>query len=482
MKFYAIIFSLLISCLSPLGYAQTLTDKIDALIEQQLPHATVGVLIKDAQTGQVIYQKNEDKLLSPASGMKLFTATAALYQLKPDYYFVTTLSQKGDNVYITFTGSPSLTIENLNDLLANLKKNGVTRIQGNIVLDVSRFQLPNYPNGTSYDDLGWYYSAPDSATILNENAVEYDFISAKKIGMPIQIKPKTSPQGITLINEVVTVDAEQAKDHCTLNIDIQPHNTLRLFGCLAQNAEPQPMQLAVPEPILLVKQTIQDFLNKNGLILQGKIVLGRTPADAHVIARMPSENLSVLIIHMLRESDNLYANSLTKLLGYTVTGEGTYKQGTFAMRQILSQHTAIDFTQTEIADGVGTRYNLTTPEQMVILLTNLYQDKQWRPIFFNALPQAGVSGTLEDRMKKTPLEKRVWAKTGTMHDISSLSGYLMHSEHQHLIFSIIINGINTPIEVAKSLEEKILLIIEDNYWREEEGALKSATNNVKTKQ
>ncbi len=80
--------------LSEVGNSQTLSEKIDEIIAQKLPHATVGILIKEAETGKVVYSRNADKLLSPASGIKLLTAAAALYQLKPDYRFITTLSQK----------------------------------------------------------------------------------------------------------------------------------------------------------------------------------------------------------------------------------------------------------------------------------------------------------------------------------------------------------------------------------------------------
>lgn len=103
-------------------FAQPLTAKIDEIIDQQLPRATVGVLIKDAQTGELIYSRNANKLLSPASSTKLFTAAAALYYLKPDFRFSTTLAQKGQNYYLTFTGSPSLTADNLAALVANLKR------------------------------------------------------------------------------------------------------------------------------------------------------------------------------------------------------------------------------------------------------------------------------------------------------------------------------------------------------------------------
>lgn len=450
----------LASLFCQISQAQTLSSKIDTLINQQLPHATVGIYVKDAKTGQVIYSKNADTLLSPASNTKLFTAAAALYQLHPQYQYLTTLSQKKGNIYLRFSGSPALTSEDLQHLLLKLKEQGVKTISGHIILDGSRFQPPYYPPDFSYEDLGWYYAAPSTAIILNENAKDYKFISAEKIGGPIQIKAKKDGQELRIINQVITVSKEQEKEHCNLNIDIQTHNTLRLYGCLAQHKQPLLMQLAVPDPTLLAKQIIKQALVKNGIVLKGSIIEGKTPVDAQIIASHQSAPLDRLITHFLQESDNLYGDSITKELGYALTREGTYKQGVFAIKKILAEHSHLDMTQVELADGIGGRYNLTTAKQIVVLLLDLYHDKDMQAIFMNALPQAGVSGSLKARMKKTNLEGKVYAKTGTMHDISSLSGYMIDQKDRTLIFSIMINGINKPISTAKTLEEQILLLLQ----------------------
>jgi D-alanyl-D-alanine carboxypeptidase/D-alanyl-D-alanine-endopeptidase (penicillin-binding protein 4) len=464
---YICFFLIGISIFSQFVYSQTLATKIDTIIKQQLPHATIGVLVKDAITGQIIYSKNPDKLLSPASSIKLFTAAAALFQLKPTYRFLTTLSRKKQDYYISFSGSPSLTETDLTNLLLTLKEHNVKIIQGNIILDTSRFKAPFNQGGSSIDDLGWYYSAPDTAAILDGNAVAYDFISAKELGKLAQIKPKISSKGLTIINQVITVTKEQEKDHCSLNIEMKNNNTLRLYGCLAQNSKPILMQLAIPDPILWVRQVINKVLDKNNILLKGRIINGYAPPDAVILASSQSDNLIKLITHMLRESDNLYASSLTKELAYSFTKEGTNKQGAFAIKTILSKHTNLDMSQIEIADGVGTRYNLVTPKQIIILLTDLYHDQSMKKILLNALPQAGVSGTLKERMKNTALEKIVFAKTGTMHDISSLSGFVISADARPLIFSIIINGINKPISVAKTLEEEILLAIAEDSSKNE---------------
>lgn len=450
---------LLVACLfNHTVFAGDVSEKINALIHEQLPHATVGIHVKDAESNAVIYSKYSNKLLVPASGMKLFTAAAALYYFGPKHQFETKLSEKNQNIYLTFGGDPSLSKRDLTALIAELKNHNITHIRGNFVLDTSRFKAPYYPNGISYEDLGWYYAAPDTAVMLDENTETY-IVHAKKRGDLIQIKPKNTQPALTLINQVVTVSHEQANKHCNLDIEIKSHNTLRLYGCLAINEQPRLIYLSVPDPNLLATQRIQQALKQNNIRLDGKIITGHTPSNTKHIAHVLSPVLSDLVGHMLKKSDNLYANALTKQLGFAVMHEGNHKQGAFAITKIILQHTKLDMTQVDLADGMGTRYNLVTPKHMTDLLTAIYHDNTLRPIFFTALPKAGVSGNLQERMQKTALDKHVLAKTGTMHDMSSLSGYMIDAEGSKLIFSIIINGVNQPIRRAKALEESILLIL-----------------------
>lgn len=449
----------ILSALTLPTHAESVAQKIDQLIAKDLAHAHVGVMIADAQTGDVVYEREGNKLFSPASNMKLFTAAAALYHLGPEDRYTTSLSQYKNNLYITFSGSPSLSTKDLKDLVASLSTKGMKTITGDIILDSTAFQAPYHAAGISFDDLGWYYDAPSTAIILNGNAVPYHFISAPKVGELIQIKGLSTENPLTIVNNVRTVSKEEAKEHCNLNIEIKPKNTLRLYGCLSQREKPRLMHLSISDPYLYAKQLIQQTLKDNQIHLKGQIIEGSTPSEATVLVRLHSAPLTKLITHMLEESDNLYADSITKRLGKSLTEQGTYKQGAFAIKSILAKHTHVDLHQIEIADGAGTRYNVVTPQQMLIFLTDLYQDQTMKPIFINALPRMGATGTLKDRMKKTPLENKVFAKTGSMHDISALSGYLNTPSGKTYIFSIISNGINGQLAKAKAMEEKILLAV-----------------------
>lgn len=450
--------SLITTLFAPMLHATTVEKTIDALINEHLPQAHVGIIIQDPETHQVIYQRNPKQFFLPASTIKLFTATAALYQLGTNFRYATSLQQLNQDIYFHFSGSPSFTIDDLNYLVAYLKSSQAT-LKGNIILDASAFKQPYYPSGISYDDLGWYFAAPSTAVILNENAFRVDIITNKTLGKPVQLVPKTQPPFVQITQDVTTVTKAEEKEHCNLNVVSASNNTLHLYGCIAQNDKPIPMHFAIPDPLQLAKNFIQQALHKEHITFNGKIITGKTPTNALTLTSLYSKPLLLLLKHMLQESDNLYADSLTKQLALSLKQEGTFKQGVFAIKQILGQHTTVDQNQLILSDGCGTHYDATTPEQVVALLLNLYHDTTLYPLMREALPHMGISGNLKDRLKGSVLENKVIAKTGTFHDVSALSGYLMLANGKTLVFSILINNVEKNIQLAKQLENKILLAV-----------------------
>ncbi len=456
------LYALFLLCFSPCALAVTLAEKLNHLIDSSLPYATVSVLVKDLNKQTTIYSRNTQKMLYPASGTKLFTAAAALLGLPTNYRYHTRLAKAGANYYLSFSGAPDFTQSDLFTLLGELARKSKHKINGDIILDVSQFQSPNYLNGISYDDLGWYFAAPDTAAIIDGNKKIYHFMPAQKLGQRITIIPEVKNNGLTVLNEVVTVTKEQADNHCALNLSLLPNNTVKLYGCMANNKKSRLMKLSVPDPVLQAQQYVAHFIKQNHLVFQGKITTGLMPKTATLIAQHQSAPLVNLLRHLIQESDNVYAKSLVKRLGYHMMHEGNYAQGAYAMKALLAKHTALDFTQLKIVDGVGTRYNMVTTDQIVVLLTEMYHNKKLNADWLSLFPKMGKNGKLSFRMKESALKEVVLAKTGTLHDVSSLSGYLLRSQKAPIVFSIIINGINVPVDYAKTLENKILLMLNDN--------------------
>lgn len=455
---YILIFIL---CTSNTAQAKPIKHEIQNLIDKNIPKASVSIFIKNQTQNQVIYSKNADKLLMPASGTKLFPAAAALYNWPKNHYFNTSLAKKGANYYLTFTGSPSLSKKEFYNLLSYWLDNNIHDIQGDIILDTSQIKPPYYPNGTSLDDLGWYYAAPDSAIIIDRNAINYKFISAKNLGKPIRIIPLQKNNFLKINNQAITVSPEYAKKHCEMHLALNDNNQIKIYGCMPQTANPKNEKLAIPNPELYAKDLIQDFLKTNKINFAGQIKIGRTPKQAEQLQNEKSDDLFTILKYMLQESDNVYASAITKQLGYAITGEGSNKQGIFAIRHILNKHASLKELDAQLADGVGTRYNLITSRQIVNLLSTIYTDKKLGKIFWEFLPVAGKSGSLANRMQNSPLHYKVFAKTGSMHDVTSLSGYMLNSTGEVITFSIITNNLSSTFE-GKMFEEQVLQYIYNN--------------------
>lgn len=438
--------------------ATPLETQINGLIQKTLPQASIGILIQDVDTGKTVYSKNSKQLRSLASNTKLFTAAAALLRFSPTTHFDTRLSSDKKNIYLTFEGSPDLKSVDFVSLIQKLATAYPKGIKTDIILDHTRFRPPNYPQGISYDDLGWYYTAPSSAIVIDENAASFECHTSKTIGRLANIQSqKTHP--IHLINQVITVAPDEAKHHCNLNIDRLPNNTLKLYGCLAHSETPHMMSFAISDPVLYAEALIRSTLKEAHVMFTGRILEGKTPAHTTLIANFESHSLAALIQHMLQESDNVYADNLTKQLGFIERHSGTYKEGIFTIIKTLQKHTHLDFNQIELQDGVGTRYNLATAEQMVLLMREMYRQKEMRDHLMQALPVSGQSGTLKTWAKNTELEGHVFAKTGSMHDISTLTGYLTRPNKSTLAFSILVDHFNVPIENVRTFQADLLRLV-----------------------
>jgi len=446
-------------------YSAPLTIVIPEQIQHQLPNAEVGMQVIDAESGAVLYQRDALKSFTPASNTKLFTAVAAWYQLGPKFRFQTELLAKSGtikgkviigNVYIRFGGDPSLTQSELKKLTHQLKLKGIQTIKGNFILDTHLFKRPYYAEGTSINDVAWSYMAPVSAIMLNENAVRIDIQAANQLKKKVRIQATQSAEFIKFTNNVMTVTDLAANKHCNFNVDINSDNHFSFYGCWPISKRDVRLHLSIANPFLLAKNVITTQLAKDNITLTGQIIKASSANANTVMAKHTSKPLKQLLITMLQDSNNLYANAITKMLGNSVAGEGSFKQGVYAIKRILARHTNIDTAKLVLVDGAGSRYNLLTPQQITQLLFVAYHDKALKEFLWRALPKAAKTGTLQTRMPVFNLKNNIIAKTGTMHDLSALSGYAQTASGRQVIFSILINHVVGGIKQAKQLENSLV--------------------------
>jgi len=410
-------------------------------------NATIGVIVQSLSTHRIYFSRNANRLFSPASVQKLITTTAALLFLKPRFQFTTTLKSDGTvkqgvlngNLYVIFSGDPTLKKNDLFDLFTQLRSRGIREINGNVMIDDTAFDHIPYPPGWAWDDLSYDYAAPLCTIIIDRNRFGMRFIPSEIAGSHAILKTNLPNGVIALFNHVRTTRYHTRR--CPMTIYSNDRNQYAVHGCLAQSTGMQARVLAVRDMLPLTKAYIREALARQAIFLQGSITQGRFPANSMTLAEHDSAPLSQLIIHLLKKSDNLYANALLKKMGemYFHTSGG-WQNGLLAEENILKQ-VGLDIAQVHINDGAGlSRYNFVTPSFVSQLLLFIHQTPLLKKYLIPGLPIAGDDGTLAFRMTKLRKLKCLRAKTGSLTNVSSLAGFVRSRHHGPLSFVIIVNN------------------------------------------
>ena len=404
-----------------------------------------------------------DTFMTPASTEKVLTALAAMLYFGPDWQFKTKLLvQQGSlqdghvrgDVIVKFDGAPDLTRQSLVNLLAFLKQQKITQIDGNILLDISGYAGYDHGDGSSWSDLPVCFTAPASAVVVDRNCV-YAQLNATQLGRFAEpIIPAGQP--ITITSEALVVSQQEYYSGCELRVDMNTANNYHLSGCIPQQSTPWPLSLSISDPTAWGVDLITWAAAKAGLSVAGQVKAVRhVPDNLTELAHVPSAPLNKLMDRMLKRSDNLYADSLARALGhYYLSRVGNYASGADAVRLILKNKAGIDLGSAMIVDGSGlSAHDLITPKQMLAVLEYIaLHDKELGII--DLLPVAGVSGTLGSRgsVQNKPLVRNVTAKTGTLQNVSNLAGFMTTASGKRKAFVLMANGLTFPPNIRSLLK------------------------------
>lgn len=452
---------------------ESFDQKYQSLVDSNLPTANIGVIVQDPKTGNVLFEKRSKDLFYPASNTKILTSIAALKFFGSDFQYQTSLNASlenikdnvlNDNLHIIFRGDPSLSSQDLYNLLSQLKAKGIKHIKGNIIIDDTAFEGPAYAPGWTWDSIPWYYSAPITSIILNENKVRYKL--DKPQNLYDRIKITQDDKNLPLLpfkSDITAVTFDESEHECRLNAKIR-NNEIELDGCWPMDKTPTVIELALDNPKKLTSELIADDLKKLSITLTGKIQFGKAPKDIPVLAIKRSPPLKQLLVKVLSDSNNIYTESLTKALGLVYLGEGSFQTGTRAIQEILSNDLKINLIKLPLSDGSGqSRYNLISPFIIMQLLHHMYHEPNFA-VFYNALSVNGKQGSLLARLNTAPLTGKIIAKTGSATGTSALSGYFTAQNGKEYIFSLLINHSDKSYYALKAFEDKLCkLFIEENW-------------------
>ena len=450
--FLGLIVAYLISFIANAAWSQDLSNQVDQIISKYSKDASLGVMIQNIADGETLYAYRAHDFFIPGSTAKLFTSMAAWEVLGENFKYQTHVllneralsagAVQGD-VEIVFSGDPSLSYVRFAKLLANLSKANIEKITGDIWINAALFSGPLTALGCTKDSLPWYHAAPISAVIIDENKFAVALYPPDKLGGIFRIKVPDTPSKlfIKVQSNLSAVTLEESERLCQIEIKNKHKNDYYVNGCWPMSRDIVSLNLSLRNPSNYIQQVILLLLEQQGIILQGSIKFGSSPEKLPIFASSDSEPLYKLLAKVLSDSNNIYSDSLLKVIGMQKFGRGTFQAGSLAVEKILSSKMGLDFARVALFDGSGSsRYNLVTPSELVNLLYSAAKIPALGNLLKEQLAQAGSKGTLKYRLTNLDPKARMWAKTGSLKGVSTLAGYIKTSSDQHLIVAIMSNN------------------------------------------
>jgi D-alanyl-D-alanine carboxypeptidase/D-alanyl-D-alanine-endopeptidase (penicillin-binding protein 4) len=492
-----------------------LTQRIDQIVgEPDVSRGFWGVEVVSLKDGSVLYSMNADKLFTPASNTKLFTTSAAMAMIGPDYKFNTTVETDGTvdrygrlmgNLYVVGRGDPNISgrtlpyylrterkdpaMKVLEDLADQVVKSGVKYIDGDVVGDDSYYAFERYGEGWAQDDMVWEWGAPVSALTINDNVVFVSIFPADHPGDKAFVQITPYAEYYKVDNRIMTTPGGTGPRR--IYITREPgSNQLTLFGNIPVDDAGANEALAIEDPAQFAADVFRSLLEKRGVVVYGKPTTKHTelatlstfsvttiapagggdaesrlrppkPDSRTVVASYQSPPLGDDLKVINKVSQNLHAELMLRLLGREKGNGGTIDAGLEVVRGFLLQ-AGIHPDEYVFYDGSGlSRENLVTPHAVVRLLE--YADTQpWGSKFLDTLPVGGLDGSLSDRFRGTAAQGRVEAKTGSLGHVNSLSGYATTLSGDRVAFSILANNHTLPSKRAlDTIDQIVNVIVED---------------------
>jgi D-alanyl-D-alanine carboxypeptidase/D-alanyl-D-alanine-endopeptidase (penicillin-binding protein 4) len=507
---------------TPTPAAAKTVDELQARIREVLSRpglarAQVGIKIVSLDAGRVLFEENAEKFYMPASNMKAYTIAAALDRLTPDYRFVTSVyastkpNEKGvikGNLTIEGGGDPTFAAslnngdywKGINELASRITAAGVKKIEGDIIGNETFFAGSPFGFGWEWDDLQTYYGAEASALTINDNAIDILIKPGAKVGNVCLITtgPLVPSSLLQIVNKTVTVQSGTPRRIIVTRKLGQ--NIVEVSGVMSIDDKREYRgNVSIGNPALAFVYMLRSALAQKGIIVTGQsrtinsdnvmdgvINLARanpnwsdpnTSLPSSVfgdlvvpIAKLESAPLSEIAAKTMKPSQNLYTEIILRTLGRVAGPKQEMKDafinghkssaeaGLEVVKQFLKE-AGIPEGGVEMYDGSGlSRHNLITASATVQLYAYMSRHK-YAQAFRDALPIAGVDGTLSGRMKVTPAAGNLRAKTGTINQVATLSGYVTTMAGERLVFSILVNNLPDDSSIRRGYIDEIAVML-----------------------
>ncbi len=468
MKTFYLIISLLVTTIS---FGQNIETRLDAAVkkmqaDEQFKHAILSLYVVDSKTGNVIFDKNSEVGLAPASCLKVVTSVSAFEMLGKDYTYKTDMGYDGNfeidrlngNLFIKASGDPTLGSWRWNTtkedtiqqkIITALKEKKLKTITGDLIIDDSRWETQATPGGWTWDDMGNYYGA--GARGLNWHENQYDLIlkPGKKEGDSVEIvATKPELQVSVLINELKTGAAGSGDN----SIIYLPEDGLIGYvrGTVPAGRETFTVSGSIPNAAISFMKTFEDHFNSNNIKLNGRSKTStlfflnkeKMPLQSKTLLTIFSPPLDSINYWFLQKSVNLYGEALVKTIAYEKTKFGSTDTGINIIKDFWKER-GIEKSALKMIDGSGLSPASRVTTNALVTVMQYARQQNWYTSFVHALP----------------LQNGIKMKSGSIGGVRSYTGYVKSKAGTEYTFSFIVNNFDGSAGIVREKMWKLLDIL-----------------------
>lgn len=428
---------------------EALRKAMESVIERStLKNARVTVMVRSLEDGAVVFSRDPDELLNPASNVKLFTAATAISRLGPEYRFETEFlvdpefkDGKAKTLYIRGRGDPSINTERLYGMVSELAHAGLKEVQ-DLVVDDSWFDGERSPPGFDQEYGDKAYLAPTGALSLNWNTVGVYLRPAENPGGKATIEVEPPSEYFVVEGEVATGTRTQRRFTVSSSIDKdRVRQKIEAHGVVPVDKGVWSAWKKIDQPALYFGFTVKALLLQRGIKVKGKLRGGVVPYGQKLLYTAQSDTLDIVLKKLNKHSSNFVAEQLIKTLGAEGRGvPGSHAKGIDVVEDFLEREVGIPRGTYVMKNGSGLNdANRFSAAQTTRLLVHMMDRFQVMPEFISSVGIAGKDGTLKYRFEGSDAVGKLRAKTGTLETVSALSGYVESVGKERFVFSIMVN-------------------------------------------
>lgn len=432
------------------------SHRLAELLTAKVRNGTWGAMVVSLTRGDTLFARNAGASLNPASTLKLYTTALAFEQFGPDHRFRTTVLRDGSlspdgtlrgDLILRGGGDPALSRRffrgdgnaPMRTLARQVQEAGIRRVEGDIIGDDGAFEPKPVPDGWLQRYLHASYAAPVSALSLNENIVHV-VVTPGRAGTRGSVRLEPATTALTVANTSSTRAGSRGSGLTVSAVDAA--GTIRVRGWIGATSQPRVYVVVVPDPATFATGALARALQDAGVPVTGRPRLGETPPGAVEVTALASPPLFELADVMNGESINHMAELIFRNVAREASpqGVGSASMGNAVLRDFLLLRVGASPAEVYAADGSGlSTLDRVTARSLVQLLSYAHR-APWSREFHASLPVAGREETLRTRMRSTPAQGNLHAKTGTTAQVVALSGYVSARSGEVLAFAFLYNG------------------------------------------